>query len=135
MKELSRAVAIENGGLEGDIACEQDRGISFLASGQWQEVVRSLGTILLWHDRRANVLVDADTLQPFIGKVVRLGASVEVQVTGEATPCALMDKIRPGLREILKPDCRGGVLGRIVKGGTFAVGDAVTVASVPPRPT
>ena len=127
MKEVPRAVASENGGLQGDVAEEPDRGISLMSARQWQEVVRSLGTVLLWHSRRANVLVDADTLQPLIGKTIRIGETVEVLVTGEAGPCALMDEIRPGLREALKPDCRGGVLGRIVKGGTFAVGDRVTV--------
>jgi MOSC domain-containing protein YiiM len=124
---VRRAVGIENNGLEGDIVSDQDRGICLLASKQWQEVVRLLGTVLLWHARRANVLVDADTLAPAIGKTIKLGDTVEVLVTGEASPCALMDEIRPGLREILKADCRGGVLGRIVKGGAFTVGDTVTV--------
>jgi MOSC domain-containing protein YiiM len=127
MKEVPRAVAVENGGLEGDLAGDPARGISLLAAKQWQEVVRSLGTVLLWHTRRANVLVDADTLQSLIGKTIRLGEMVEVIVTGEAEPCGLMDEIRPGLREALKADCRGGVLGRIIKGGTFAVGDRLTV--------
>jgi MOSC domain-containing protein YiiM len=127
MKDVSRAVAVEHGGLEGDIGSEPDRGISLLASKQWQEVVRSLGTVMLWHTRRANVLVDADTLAPLIGKTVRLGGDVEIMVIGEAEPCARMDEVRPGLRELLRQDCRGGVLGRIIKGGAFAVGDAVTV--------
>jgi MOSC domain-containing protein YiiM len=127
MKDVSRAVAIENAGLEGDADTRPDRGISLLASKQWQEVVRSLGTVMLWHTRRANVLVEADTLAPLIGKTLRLGSSVEIMVTGEAEPCATMDEVRPGLRELLRQDCRGGVFARIVKGGTFAVGDAVTM--------
>jgi len=127
MKDVNRAVAVENAGLQGDIASEPDRGITLLSLKQWQEVVRALGTVMLWHTRRANVLVDADSLAPTVGKTIRLGDTVEVLVTGEAEPCAAMDQVRPGLREVLRPDCRGGVYGRIVKGGTFAVGDAVTM--------
>jgi MOSC domain-containing protein YiiM len=126
IKEVSTANAIEGSGLEGDHADEPDRGVSFLASGQWQEVTRSLGTVLLWHARRANVLVHADSLADLIGKTVQIGETV-IAITKEATPCALMDEVRPGLREVLKPDCRGGVLGRVVKGGRFRVGDRLQV--------
>lgn len=127
MKDVAQAVAVENGGLVGDIASEPDRGILLLALKQWEEVIRALGTVMLWHTRRANLLVDAATLAGLIGKTIRIGPDVLVAVTAEAIPCAEMDRVRPGLREILRADCRGGVYGRIVKGGKFAVGDLVVV--------
>jgi MOSC domain-containing protein YiiM len=127
VKDLKQAVARENGGLEGDISGGPDGCITFLASRQWEEVVRLLGSVLLWHSGGANVLVEANTLASSIGKTIRFGA-VMVEMKGPVVPSSLIDEVRPGLRELLKSDYRGGVFGRVVKGGTFAVGDMITLA-------
>jgi len=126
MKPLDRATAVKDAGLEGDVSATQDRGITFLSSVQWQEVTRSLGTVLLWHARRANVLVECDGLAHLIGRTIEIGPII-IAIRGEVDPCELMDEIRPGLRNALTADCRGGVHGRVIEGGEFSIGDVITI--------
>lgn len=126
MHEVADATAIENGGLVGDPPSSPDRGVTLLASGQWKLVTDQLGANLPWWTRRANVLVEADSLAPLIGRRIRLG-DVELQVIAETKPCGLMDKLHNGLRAVLAPDVRAGVYGRVVKAGSFRIGDAVTL--------
>ena len=73
MREIDSAVATVDGGIDGDVKCAPDRGMTFLSSQQWRQVVRELGTELAWHTRRANVLVSAPELSGWIGKTVRIG--------------------------------------------------------------
>lgn len=126
MHEVADATAIENGGLVGDPPSSPDRGVTLLASGQWKLVTDQLGANLPWWTRRANVLVEADSLAHLIGCRIRLG-DVELQVIAETKPCGLMDKLHNGLRAALTPDVRAGVYGRVVKAGSFRIGDAVTL--------
>ncbi len=124
--EISTARATVDGGIEGDHAVAPNRGISFISSQQWKTTTGQLNAELPWHTRRANVLVDCPTLGHLIGKTVRLG-DIEVEITQETHPCDLMDQLHMGLREALKPECRGGVLGRIRKAGAFTIGDTMTI--------
>lgn len=126
MKEVDSARASVNGGLEGDIAVSPKRGITFLATGQWDEVSRTLNAELPWHTRRANVLVDAAGLGHLIGSTLRVG-EVEIEILAETKPCELMDALHQGLKAALTPECRGGVHGRVIKAGRLQVGDAVVV--------
>jgi MOSC domain-containing protein YiiM len=126
MQEVSQARATAGGGLEGDVSTSADRGITLLDEEKWNQVTCELGTEIPWHTRRANVLVQGIELAQLIGKTVCLG-EVEVAVKAETKPCGLMDEIHPGLRAVLEPQCRGGVYGRIVVGGTIRVGDPVSV--------
>ena len=126
MNPVSEARAVVEGGLEGDNPVIPNRGITFIAQGQWQTVVKELGVDLPWWTRRANVLVDAPSLTHLIGKRIRVG-EVEVDIQAETKPCDLMDRQHMGLRNALKPDCRAGVYGRVMKGGSIKIGDA-TVA-------
>ena len=106
MREIQRAVAAVDGGVDGDLDCAPDRGITFISSQQWLQVVRELGAELPWHTRRANVLVDAPELAYWIGKTIRVGG-VEVAVKAETKPCGLMDQLHRGLKDALVPECRG----------------------------
>lgn len=127
MIELREARAVADCGLEGDVPSNPQRGVSFLSLGQWRRVVDELNAAQLpWHTRRANILIDADSLAGWIGRTVRVG-DVEVAIAAETRPCELMDRFLPGLRSALASDCRGGVHGRVVRGGTIRVGDVVTV--------
>lgn len=126
MHEVADATAIENGGLVGDPPSSPDRGVTLLASGQWKLVTDQLGANLPWWTRRANVLVEADSLAHLIGRRVQIG-NVELLVIAETKPCGLMDKLHNGLRAALAPDVRAGVYGRVVKAGSFRIGDAVTL--------
>lgn len=122
MKEIPEAVAVSRRGIEGDLPSSPARGITLISSVQWRQVIRQLGEDLPWHARRSNVLVDAPELGKLIGRKILLG-SVQMEVEGETEPCGLMDQICPGLREVLIPDCRGGVHGSVVLGGRFKMGD------------
>lgn len=127
MQEVHSVTAIANKGLMGDVAARPDRGITLLSAAQWRDVTRELRADLPWHTRRANVLVDAGSLEHLIGKTVCVGA-IEVRVEAETEPCGLMDRLHDGLRKALTPECRGGVYGRITRGGKIKIGDAVSIA-------
>lgn len=126
MREVEEATAEVNGGFACPVKPSPDRGITFLAAGHWSEVNAELGTSLPWHTRRANVLLDTRALGGLIGKTVRVG-EVTVRLIGETKPCALMDTFHKGLTKALVPDYRGGVHGRVLKGGTVRAGDTLTV--------
>lgn len=126
MQEVREASASVDGGLFGDVKSSIERGITLLSAGQWQDVSRELKAELPWHTRRANVLVDSGGLAHLIGQTIRLG-DLEVEVLAETKPCGYMDKLFPGLRAALKPECRAGVYGRIRRGGMLRVGDMVRV--------
>ena len=59
--------------LKGDHGFTTRRGLTLMAAGQWEIVMKQLGVDLPWHTCRANVLIDADTLEPLIGKTIQIG--------------------------------------------------------------
>lgn len=126
MKELDSAAAVVDGGLVDDIPVSPDRGITFISAEQWREVTAELRADLPWHTRRANVLVQGLKLADLKGRHIRVG-EVEVAIEDETAPCGLMDRAHRGLKTALKPDCRGGVYGRVIRAGSFKVGDDITV--------
>ncbi len=62
-----------------------------------------------------------------IGARVRIGADVVIEVRTECDPCERMEELLPGLRAALEPDWRGGALGKVISGGTIAVGDSIRI--------
>ena len=126
MKQLPRAEARVDGGIDGDTPSSPDRGISLLCAEQWEQVMRELDRDLPWHTRRSNILVRGPRLGPLIGRTIRVG-SVRIAVKKEAKPCNILERLCAGLRDALEPDCRGGVLGRITQSGTLAIGDEVVL--------
>ena len=108
MREVDRADARLGAGLGGDVLAAAERGITFLAKGQWAQVTSQLGVELPWHTRRANVLVDCPSLAHLMGCDVELGG-VRVHIIAETRPCELMDELHPGLRAVLEPECRAGL--------------------------
>lgn len=106
----------------------RERGVTLVSAESWADVCRDLGAEVPWCARRANVLVSGIELASTIGKTLRIG-NVELRIHGETKPCGIMDKSFPGLREALKPACRGGVYGEVMKSGHIQVGAAVRVAA------
>ncbi|HKQ46682.1 MAG TPA: MOSC domain-containing protein [Phycisphaerae bacterium] len=125
MTEVAEAEARVDGGLDGDLAVQAYRGVTLIAAGQWAEVQKELESDLPWYTRRANVLVDAERLGHLIGREITVG-DVQLKIEGETKPCDLMDRLHHGLKAALKPECRGGVHGRVLQAGTIRVGDVVT---------
>jgi MOSC domain-containing protein YiiM len=127
---LDEVEALANGGLRGDVPSSAERGVTLISAPQWQDVTRELGAELPWHTRRANVLVSAERLAPWIGRSLRIGAAT-LAIKDETRPCGLMDQLKSGLREALKPDARGGVHGLVVQGGLIRVGDPICLLPDP----
>ncbi|MBW7907012.1 MAG: MOSC domain-containing protein [Phycisphaerae bacterium] len=126
MQEVREAVVVADGGLAGDLRSSPERGVTLISAPQWKQVCEELGVKLPWHTRRANVLLDVDRLAPLAGRRLRLG-EVELDVLSETKPCGLMDQQHAGLRNALRPEWRGGVCCRVLKGGILRVGDAVVL--------
>ncbi len=107
------------------------RQISMIEAASWSEAMADLGLTgedtLPWHVRRANLLVEGMRLPREPGKVIAIGPSVRIEVTGECDPCSRMEEIAPGLKAALMPDWRGGVLGRVIEEGEIAVGDEIRI--------
>jgi MOSC domain-containing protein YiiM len=74
---------------------------------------------------RENIVVEGvpiDSLPP--DTVLQLG-STNIKLVGPCTPCARLDKIRPGLQELLHG--KRGVLAQAIADGEIAIGDDVTI--------
>ncbi len=124
MEVRESAAAVADGGIIGDLKSSVERGITLLSARQWSEVLAELGVDLPWHTRRANVLVDCAGLSRLIGRTVSIGRA-RLRIINETAPCGLMDELYPGLRAALSPECRGGVYGRVLADGAFAIGTPV----------
>jgi len=126
MRELDAVDVTVDGGVEGDVPAPAHRGITFLSSRQWQQVIEEIQADYPWYTRRANVLVECDRLGHLIGQTIAID-DVVVQVTGETDPCSVMEAIHPRLKNALTPEMRGGVYGRILQGGSISMGATVTI--------
>lgn len=127
MREARDAVVLPGRGLEVENRKSGRREVTLLSAESWADVCRELGVSLPWYTRRANLLIEGMELSATIGGIIRIGA-IEVRIHGESKPCNVMEAQQVGLRDALKPHCRGGVFGEVVRGGTIRVGDRVEVA-------
>lgn len=136
MREIEADEVVVDGGLVSDVPVSRNRGLTLLSSEQWSQVQRELDADLPWHTRRANVLVEGLPLADLLGRRVQLGA-IELEIVDETHPCEMMDRLHQGLRAVLEPERRGGVHGRVLRGGRLQLGDPVsiveTAAAAPAR--
>lgn len=124
----------EPAGIVGDCrgvgGSRRSRQITLLSWQSWQDACAALGRSpeeLSWTLRRANICIDGYVFGVnHIGKQLRLGSAVVLQITGGTTPCIRMDEAFPGLREALAPHLRGGVTARVLRGGVLSCGDDVS---------
>lgn len=126
MQGVDECRALAQRGIDTENRKHGKREVTLLAVESWKDVCQDLGTELSWHMRRANFLVEGIGLAGTIGKTISIG-EVQVYIHGETKPCQLMDDQHEGLREVLKPDHRGGVMGQVKRGGTIRIGDAVSM--------
>lgn len=107
------------------------RQISLMEAESWAAAMAELGRsdedLVPWYERRANLLVEGLRLPREPGRVIAIGASLRIETTRECDPCSRMEEIAPGLKAVLIPDWRGGVLGRVISDGDIAVGDQVRI--------
>ena len=127
MIQQTRAQVTVASGIEGDFRGKSGkRQITVLSQKSWQEACRQIGRKLHWTGRRANLLVDDLELENSTGNRLIIG-EVMLEISGETQPCYRMDEFAFGLQEALKPNWRGGVTCRVLKGGPIRVGDEVVM--------
>lgn len=117
MESLARVRVAENG-LEGCAhARVGKRSVLFVAAEDLEDLGVEPGAV------RENFTVRGAELMSWpIGQRVAAGEA-EFEVTMVCEPCELMERIRPGLQAELEG--RRGMLARVVRTGTVAVGDSV----------
>ena len=74
---------------------------------------------------RSNIETEGIEWVPLAGKEVRIGTAV-LRIGSPRDPCEKMDRIAPGLRELMDHG-KQGVLAQVVASGKIRVGDAITV--------
>ena len=128
MTEVREIIVLAGRGPEVENRKPGKREITLLSAESWAATCRDFGVDLPWWYRRANLLIEGLDLSAAIGRTLSIG-SIRIQVHGETKPCGLMDQQHAGLRQALVPDCRGGVYGQVLAGGTIRVGDLVTLSA------
>ena len=125
---LDRVVLSPEHGVEGDRnGGKTKRQVSLIEAGDWAAATAEAGADLPWWARRANLLVEDFDLPHGGNARVRIGADVVIELKTEIDPCERMDELAPGLRNALEPDWRGGAGGKVIAGGTIAVGDEIRI--------
>jgi MOSC domain-containing protein YiiM len=118
-------------GIEGNFVRQEDekwedRMVTLLSHNQWNKAEDDLGLQVPWETRRANIrIMNVWFTAGHIGQCLKLGDAVVLEITGETTPCKLMDKFVPGLRGVLEPEFRAGVTCRVIQGGVVSIEDPV----------
>lgn len=132
MEQVDSGRIGETFGLEGDHRGVVKPGklpkrqVTLLAREAWDEACTELGREIHWTVRRSNLLVESLPLPRQVGDVIAIG-DVRLEVQIEIDPCPRMDEQEPGLQEALRPDWRGGVGCRVLRGGEIAIGDIVRI--------
>ncbi len=76
---------------------------------------------------RSNIETDGISLIECIGRQVQIGEAI-LLIYAPRTPCAKMESIAPGLRELMKNGLQG-VLAQVIRSGAVRVGDGVWVTT------
>lgn len=126
-QEVASAEAVLGAGLVGDHAGGGNRQVTLIDESRWSDACRELGRELNPGGRRANIVVAGFSLGDSIGRRIQVGDCL-IDVIAETRPCKLMDDFAAGLQQALSPDRRGGVYGRVVRGGRIEVGGQVDFA-------
>jgi MOSC domain-containing protein YiiM len=139
METLDRVAVTMREGVHGDFrgavrpGKTPRRQVSLIEAESWAAAMAELGRdgegMIPWFERRANLLVEGLRLPRESGRVIAVGPDLLIEVTTECDPCSRMEEVAPGLKAVLKPDWRGGVLGRVIADGDIAVGDEVRIVA------
>ncbi len=126
MVETDECRVLVGRGLETENRKPGKREVTFLSTDAWADAGHDLRAELPWHIRRANLLVEGFDLASTVGQTLSIG-KVGIKIHGESKPCQIMEQQHPGLRAALVPECRGGVFGQVLTGGTIRMGDSVEI--------
>ena len=122
MESVQQADLIAGRGLVGNAEQGGRRQVTIIDEDAWRAAVNEVGQPLDPTVRRANLMLRGIDLRDSRGRLLRIG-NCAIRVFTEVTPCSILDKAHPRLRDALKADWRGGVCGEIVEGGTIRIGD------------
>jgi len=81
---------------------------------------------------RSNIETLGINLVPLVGNEIEIGEAV-LFLYEPRDPCAKMDALCQGLRELMMND-RQGVMAQVVRSGKVRVGDAITVRQLAAKP-
>ncbi|MFT4027801.1 MAG: MOSC domain-containing protein [Novosphingobium sp.] len=137
METLQRVVVNRTEGVHGDFRGAvrpgkvPKRQVSLIEAENWALAMAELGrsgdALIPWFARRANLLTEGLRLPRRPGTVIAVGDSLRIEMTCECDPCSRMEEIAPGLKAVLIPDWRGGILGKVITDGEIAVGDEIRI--------
>jgi len=113
-----------NKGLAEDVSFGSRRQVTIIEEEVWTKVMTELGSDLPPQTRRANLMIRGIRLKENKGKILQIG-ECQIEIMGETTPCASMDRKLPGLKDALKPNWNGGAYGKVLNSGKISVGDSV----------
>lgn len=138
---VNNALITFRGGIKGDVrgggGKKRQRQIIIISHNQWREVCADMGWNPFqtsWMLRRAGLCFEGVWFTPaHIGQYVSIGERAILRITGEATPCEVMNNIAPNLKDVLAPLMRGGITCRVVRGGRIATGNNVVIGTTRPR--
>lgn len=122
----ARVTAVESAGVEGDRHSKPGNRRALLLMDE--EVLERFG-LAAGAVREQVTVRGVDLPRLGLGTRLKVGEAV-LEVGAPCAPCELMDEIRPGLRADL--DGQRGRFVRVLRGGSFGVGDPVVPESAAP---
>lgn len=125
-KNVPNAVMIENFGIEGDAHADNwHRQISLLAQESIDKMLEK-GAKVKSGDFAENITTSGiDIVNIPVGTKLRLGSSVEIEITQIGKKCHSECEIFKQVGDCIMP--REGIFGRILKGGVIEVGQIIEV--------
>jgi MOSC domain-containing protein YiiM len=132
MRSVTEVVAVAGRGLAGDRYFQPAENgdptaeITLIESEAIEAATDESGVDIRLEDTRRNIITSGIRLDDLVGKRFRIG-EVEVEALEPNPPCRHLAELagKPLLRPLAR---RGGVRGRIVKGGVVAAGDPIRPA-------
>jgi MOSC domain-containing protein YiiM len=118
------AVLVAGRGLEGNANQGGRRQVTMIEEERWAEATAEAGADIQPGSRRANLMISGLRLAGSRGRILRIG-STRLRIWSECNPCERMDEVRPGLKQALRPDWRGGACAQVLEGGEIRIGDEV----------
>ncbi|HEX5008107.1 MAG TPA: MOSC domain-containing protein [Hyphomonadaceae bacterium] len=129
MQALMQADVSLQAGIAGDFrGATPGHQITIVFAEDWRAAMADLAADAPWTVRRANLLLEGITNPRTSGGRLAVG-TVLLEITGETTPCIIMERQLAGLRRALEPGWRGGLTANVLAPGHIAVGDLVSWVS------
>jgi MOSC domain-containing protein YiiM len=125
MDPVDTATLVEGKGVEDSANFGSHRQVTVIALERWLDVMAVLEAEVDPSARRADLMVSGVDLERSGGRLLTVGDCV-IRIRGEVRPCERMDEAYRGLRDALAPMWGGGAWGEVLRGGSIAVGDAVS---------